>query len=106
MRGERSITELRQGLADLVRAVLDDGETVSVAAGGSEYKGNLATLRFTVLVDVGEGAIERLDELLDPAGGVREAIEATNEFRVTRSAGHQGLPDDHVGSTWTAEHIV
>lgn len=78
---------------------------MSVSAGPTEFDRGLTKLRFSVIVDAGK-VPERLDELLAPDGGVRRAIESTNEFRVIRIAGYQPLPDDHLGSTWTAEYIT
>lgn len=97
-----TITEHREAIRAEVEPLLQEGEEVSVTAGPSEYKGGLTTLRFQVLV---LASPERLDELLEPEGGVREALTAT----VTRSSGHRPIrtPEgERPGVEWTAEVLL
>lgn len=107
------ITDLRRDLREIVEPVLGEGDLCEITAAPSDYKGNLASLRFQVRVTISPSpatqrdpadVVERLDELLEPVGGIKAAIEAGGlGAQVTRSSGHQTFPDDRVGATWTCE---
>lgn len=102
-----SITDHRRALRAAVEPLLQDGEHVTVAAGPSEYASGLNTLGFLVSVAVPapdpETAAERLDELLEPNGGVKAALEEVAV--VKKSSGHQAVPGDEpeLAATWTTE---
>lgn len=96
-----SITERRRSLQAAVEPLLTDPETVSVATGPSTYEGGLNRLGF--LVTVTADTPERLDELLDPQGGVKAALEATNAS-VVKSSGYQRV-GEQLAATWTAQTL-
>src|SRR5690606_34766429 len=103
-RGElmSTISEKRAAIRAEVEPLLEPGEELSVTAGPSEYKGGLTTLRFNVLV---LATPERLDDLLEPEGGIRQALTAT----VTRSSGHRPVrtPEgERTGVEWTVEYLI
>lgn len=86
------ITDHRHSLREAVEPLLADGESVSVTAAPSTYEGGLNRLRFEVFVSTGnegEEGEERIDELLEPTGGVKQALEVLDGAVVIKSAGHQ-----------------
>jgi len=105
------ITETRRTLKAAVEPLLREGETVTVSAAPSTYEAGLSTLGFNVTVTIGDAALdttaERLDELLEPEGGIRAALQETGAA-VTKTSGYRAYqgPDGPVlGAEWTA-HIL
>lgn len=107
-----SLTDQRRTLKAAVAPLLREGETVSVSLAPSTYEAGLSTLGFTVTVTVGDPTLdataERLDELLEPEGGVRTALQATGA-NVTKTSGYRAYqgPDGPVlGAEWTAQTLT
>lgn len=86
-----------------MESLLQEGEQVSVAAGRSTYEAGLNKLAFTVAVITDRGQ-ERVDELLDPEGGIRRTLE-DSEHRplVIAASGYPPFQQDRLGVQWTAE---